>query len=61
MNKVYIVVLENYALSEKMYIFSTKRLAEGFIEYYRKETGNKEIINIFEKEIDDVVLNENEF
>lgn len=60
MNKVYIVVLGNYALSDRIYVFSTIDLAEDFRKHYRKETGSEELINIFEKEIDEVVLNENE-
>lgn len=57
-NKVYVVVQGNYALSSHMNVFSTRELAEGFREHIRKESKNFAIVNIYEMEIDNAVLKE---
>lgn len=56
--KVYLVVIGNYALSDRMSILSSKELAEKFREYLRNERKCEEHINIFELKIDEAVLKE---
>lgn len=56
--KVYVLVQGNYALSRNMKAFSNPELAEGFREHIRKESGFDGVINIFELEVDDAVLKE---
>ena len=56
--KVYIVVKGNYALSNSMWLFSSRELACEFGEYLRKELDDGVPLNIIELEIDEAVLTE---
>ena len=56
--KVYIVVKGNYALSNSMWAFSSKELADGFRKHLRKELDDGIPFNIIELEIDEAVLTE---
>lgn len=58
--KVYVVVIGNYALSINMQAFSSKELAEGFRNHLRKERLTEGHINIFEMEVDNAVLKEDD-
>lgn len=58
MKKVYVVIEGNYALSRNMKAFSTKELAEGFRNHCNKESKIPIPRNVFELEIDEAVLKE---
>ena len=56
--KIYIVAKGNYALSNSMWAFSSKELADGFRNHLWKELDDGMSLNIFELEIDEAVLTE---
>ena len=56
--KVYIVVRGSYALLDRTWVFSSKELADGFRKHLGKELDDGEYINIFELELDEAVLKE---
>lgn len=58
MKKVYVVVEGNYALSRNIKAFSTKELAEGFRSHCNRESKEPIPRNVFELEIDEAVLKE---
>lgn len=56
--KIYIVVEGNYALSNSMWAFLSKELADGFRDHLRKELDDGMPLHIFELEINEAVLRE---
>lgn len=56
--KIWIAVKGNYALSDRVWTFSSKELADGFKKHLKKELDDGEYINIFELELDEAVLAE---
>lgn len=55
--EVYVAVIGNYALNNRIFALSSIDLAEKFRKHMWKE-GCDECINIFKVKIDDVVLKE---